>query len=96
MFDKMKELMEMKKQADKIKRELDSVSVEATDIRGIKIVINGSQNVQSIEIDEALLVAGNKKRFEADLMRSVNTAIRKSQNLAAQKMKAVMPGFPGL
>ncbi|MCA9408933.1 MAG: YbaB/EbfC family nucleoid-associated protein [Candidatus Omnitrophica bacterium] len=97
MFDKMKQVMEMKKQADRIKKELDASSVESNDVRGIKIVINGSQYIQSVEVDEAMLNAQNKSRFEADLMRSVNAAIKKSQNLAAQKMKALMPGgFPGL
>ena len=96
MLDKMKELWEMKKQADQIKKELDACSVEVNEVRGIKIVINGSQTVQSIEIDESLLQPINKKRFEQDVLRSINAAVRKSQNVAAQKMKNLMPGFPGL
>src|SRR3989338_8987280 len=39
MFDKMKALMEMKKQAEGLKRELDSVNIEVSEGRGIKIVI---------------------------------------------------------
>ncbi len=96
MFDKMKQLMEMKKQADQIKRELDASSVEVTEVRGIKIVINGSQDIQSLELDESLLGASNKSRLEGDLKKSLNAAIKKSQMLAAQKMKNLMPGFPGL
>lgn len=96
MFDKMKELMEMKKQADRIKKELDASEVEVNEISGVKIVINGSQNFQSLEIDETLVNNGNKKQLESDLLRSVNAAVRKSQNLAAQKMKAVMPGLSGM
>ena len=96
MFDKMKQLMEMKKQADEIKRELDACQIESNDVRGIKIKINGSQNIQSIEIDENLLKAENKTRFEADLARSFNAAIKKSQTVVAQKMKHMLPGgFPG-
>ncbi|MCK5083173.1 MAG: YbaB/EbfC family nucleoid-associated protein [Candidatus Omnitrophica bacterium] len=93
MFDKMKELMEMKKQADRIKRELDASIVEVNEVKGVKIVVNGSQNFQSLEIDETLVNAGEKGRLEKDLLRSVNAAIRQSQSLAAQKMKAVMPGL---
>lgn len=95
MFDKMKQLMEMKKQADRIKRELDSSTVEATE-GGIKIVMTGSQTVQSVVIDEANLKVENKSRLERDLTRAVNNAVKKSQALAAEKMKEVMPGFPGL
>ncbi len=93
MFDKMKELMEMKKQADRIKKDLDAATVEVTEVSGVKIVISGSQNFRSLEIDEALVNAKDKRRLEMDLLRSVNAAIRQSQNLAAQKMKAVLPGF---
>lgn len=93
MFDKMKQMMEMKKQADRIKKELDAVSVDVSDIRGIKIVISGAQEFRSIEIDEGLLGIDNKKRFEADLLKSLNTAIKKAQQVAAQKMMAAMPGM---
>jgi len=93
MLDKMKQLMEMKRQADVIKRELDAVTVDVQDVRGIRITINGSQNFRSIEIDETLLNAANKARLQADLLRSLNAAIGKSQGVAAQKMKSILPGF---
>lgn len=96
MIDKIKQLMEMKRQADQIKRELESVIVDVQDVRGIKITINGSQNFQSIEIDETLLTAVNKARLQADLLRSLNAAIGRSQGVAAQKMKFILPGFPGI
>jgi len=96
MFDKMKQLMEMKKQADRIKKELDACSIDIMEVQGIKLKINGSQRVQSIEIDEQHLRSENKQKLERDLLRSFNAAIAKAQNLAAQKMKDIMPGFPGL
>ena len=96
MFDKMKQLMEMKRQADQIKRELEIEREECQDVRGIKIVINGAQQVQSIAVDEKLLNPSQKSQFEKDLLRSVNAAIAKSQQMAAQKMKSMMPGFPGI
>jgi DNA-binding protein YbaB len=93
MFDKMKELVEMKKQADRIKRELDASMVEVNEVKGVKIIVNGSQNFQSLEIDETLMKAGDKRRLENDLLRSVNAAVQQSQKLAAQKMRAAMPGL---
>jgi len=95
MFGKMKELMEMKKQADKIKKELDASSVDVEEVQGINISINGSQKFQSIEINEEHLDVNNKAKFEKDLLRSINAAINKSQQVAAKKMQAVMPGFGG-
>ncbi len=96
MFDQMKKLMEMKKQADLIKKELDNTIVDVCDIKGIKITVNGSQSFKAIEIDEVLLKTGDKNKIERDILLSINAAINKSQNLATQKMKSLMPGIPGL
>ena len=87
MFGKMKELMEMKKQADRIKKELDAAYVDSEEVRGVKITINGSQSIQSISIDENYLSNSDKSRIERDLVRSFNSAVKKSQALAAEKMK---------
>ena len=97
MFDKMKQLMEVKRQADKIKRELDGMKVEVNDVEGIKLIVNGTQQVQSLEIDEALLTPQNKKKLESDLLKCLNLATTKSQSLAADKMKNMAGlNIPGL
>lgn len=93
MFDKMKQLMDMKKQADKIKGELDQVTVDVNEVQGIKIVMTGAQDFRSIEIDPNLLSPTNKNQFEKDLLKSVNAAIKKAQGVAAQRMASMMPGF---
>ncbi len=93
MFDKMKQLMDMKKQADRLKKELDAVTLDIAEVKGIKIAITGAQEIRSIEIDETLLSPANKKRLESDLMRSLNAATKKVQQVAAQKMMAAMPGL---
>ena len=43
MFDKVKKLMEMKKQADILKKELEATMIEVQETRGIKVVVNGAQ-----------------------------------------------------
>jgi len=83
--------MEMKKQADQIKRELDQITVEVNEVKGIKMAVSGSQNFRFVEIDQELLTPDNKGKLEADILKSVNAAIKKSQNAAAQKMAAFMP-----
>ncbi|MFT5388304.1 MAG: DNA-binding protein YbaB [Candidatus Omnitrophota bacterium] len=93
MFDKMKELMEMKKQADGIKKTLDKEIVEISDVRGIKIVVNGAQIIQSLEIEEVYYENNKRERLEKDMMRAFNTAIGKSQKIAAKKMQGMMPGM---
>lgn len=97
MLDQVKKVWEMKKQADILKKELEATILEVAETRGIKVVINGAQIFQSIDIEENLLNAGNKNRIQMDLLRSINTAVKRSQQAAANKMKN-MPGFnlPGL
>jgi len=97
MLDQAKKLWEMKKQADILKKELEATIIEVQETRGIKVVINGAQIFQSVDIEEGLLNAGNKNRIQMDLLRSINTAVKRSQQSAANKMKN-MPGFnlPGL
>ncbi|MDO8675739.1 MAG: YbaB/EbfC family nucleoid-associated protein [Candidatus Omnitrophota bacterium] len=97
MFDKIKQMMTLRKQADKLKKELELVIIEISDVRGIKVVVNGAQIFQSVDIDAGLLNAGNKNRLQMDLLRSINTAVKKSQQAAANKMRNT-PGLniPGL
>ncbi len=94
MLDKMKQLMEMKRQADQIKKELDAIVVETEEVRGIRIDITGSQVVRTLRIDPEMIRPENKERLEKDLLRSINAAVKKAQTTAAQKMAQVMPlGF---
>ena len=97
MFDQVKKMMEMKKQADILKKELEATIIEVQETSGIKVVVNGAQIFQSIDIEEGLLNAGNKNRIQMDLLKNMNTAVKRSQQAAANKMKS-MPGFnfPGL
>lgn len=97
MLDKLKQMMEIKKQAEQIKRELENTRLEMSEGRGIKITIDGVQRFHSIEITDDLLNTVNKEKFEIDLLRSINAAIGKSQAAAAQKMKEITGlNIPGL
>ncbi|MBF0619438.1 MAG: YbaB/EbfC family nucleoid-associated protein [Candidatus Omnitrophica bacterium] len=97
MFDQMKKLMELKKQADELKKELEKLIIEFNEVRGIKIKLNGAQMFQSIEIEDTWLDPKQKARFQVEFVRAVNMAIKKSQKEAAIQMQK-MPGLniPGL
>ena len=97
MFDQMKKLMEMKQQAEKIKRQLEATRVDINEVDGIHIVIDGAQRFHSIVIDEKLISSTRKENFERDLLKSLNKAIAKSQSMAADQMKGMMGlgGLPG-
>ncbi|HOD12686.1 MAG TPA: YbaB/EbfC family nucleoid-associated protein [Candidatus Omnitrophota bacterium] len=97
MFDQMKKLMEMKQQADKIKRQLETMRAEVQDVDGIQIVIDGAQRFHSITINEQLIDLKRKEALERDLVKSLNKAIARSQSMAADQMKGMMGlgGLPG-
>ena len=99
MFDKAKDLYRIQKEARRIKNELKNTHIEA-ETDGVTVTINGEQEVMKVEItDEAIQkAAGKKKDLEEALEKSFNKAIKRSQQIGAEKMKAIMGdmNIPGL
>lgn len=97
MFDQMKKLMELKKQADQLKKELEKIVIEYNEVRGIKIKLNGAQMFQSVEVEDSWLDPKQKGRFHTELVKAINMAIKKSQKEAAMQMqKSGGLNIPGL
>ncbi len=97
MFDKMKDLFTMQKKMQEVKRQLDSVTFEISSSDGVvKISMNGSQEVQSVAIKDNLTDV-EKSRLAAILKDTFNRAIKRSQEVAAEKMKdSIGFNLPGL
>ena len=90
----MKELFEMKKKMDEIKKELDGLTLESED-NLVKVTITASQEIKAVSI-KAELSATDKTKLEASLVETVNRAVRQSQKTAAQKMSVLTGlGMPG-
>jgi DNA-binding protein YbaB len=86
MFDKMKELMQLRSQMARIKKELDEVVIErisADDL--IKISISGSQEVSEVKINGDL-TKYDVSQLENILKDVINDAIKSSQREAANRM----------
>lgn len=93
MLDKMKALWDMQKKMQELKRELDGTTfeIESQD-KSVKIVMNGSQEIKDIKIQ-----ANDTGNLEAAVKDTCNRAIKRSQTIAAEKMKAVTGlNLPGL
>jgi len=97
MFDKMKQLMEMQKKMQEMKRELDNTIFEVASADGLlKVTMNGSQEVKEVRIQ------GNPKDLEKDALEKAmkdayNRAIKRSHDIAAEKMKNITGlNLPGL
>ena len=90
MFDKARQLYDLQKKARGIQKELRDTEVEAKAANGlVKIIFNGEQHIQSVEIDESLLSKENKHDLEKALQQAIAEAISRVQALAAEKMKGI-------
>lgn len=76
-FGQLKDLKKMRDQAMALQRELAAEKVEVEE-DGVKVVITGDQQIQTIEIE------GEKKE---KLVEVLNKAIKKSQEIAARKLQ---------
>ena len=89
MFDKVKQLGQLKKMRDQAMAIQKQLSAEELVIEedGVKIVITGDQKLKSLEID------GMTNDRVLDL---INKAIKKSQELAAKKLAEMSGGLTGM
>jgi DNA-binding YbaB/EbfC family protein len=95
MFEKAKAINELRK----IQAELAKESIEVEAGNGaVKVKINGEQKIQKVTLDEALIAEAELEKVEKWIESAVTQAITRSQQLAAEKMKAVAGGLglPGL
>ena len=99
MFDQVKKLMELKKQADTLKKELEKIVIDYNEVRGIKLKLNGAQMFQSLEIEDSWLDPKQRARLQVELVKAINMAIKKSQKEAAAQMQRSgglnIPGLTG-
>lgn len=95
MLEKAKALMELRKLQAQLAKEV--VEVEAGD-GAVKVEITGEQKIKKITIDPEQVNSENTERLERWIESAVTQAITKSQQIAAEKMKAVSGslGIPGL
>jgi hypothetical protein len=95
MFSKIKQIQELKSQANQIKKALAEESAEGSGAWGkIKITMDGNQEVKKVDIADDLL--GDKAKLEAGIAEATNDAIKKVQRVMAQKMSSLGMNFPGL
>lgn len=97
MFDKMKQLMDMQKKMQELKRELDNTTFEVSSSDDlVKITMSGSQEVRQVSIQREIKEI-EKLLLEKAIKDVYNSAIKRSQEVAAAKMKN-LTGFnlPGL
>ena len=83
----------------KVQEELGNAIVEATSGGGaVKVVMNGHQNVQSVEILPEAVNSEDVEMLQDLIVSAVNEAIAKSQEVANKQLSSLTGGLniPGL
>ncbi len=92
-MSKAGELMKLQQEAMKVKKELENTQIEA-EVNGLVITFNGEMKAEAVEFETDELIPGlsdsQKAALESAIMESVNKGIKKSQEIAAEKMQGVM------
>jgi len=81
-------MREMQKQAQELKKQMETEIIEY-EKDGIKIVMNGAQELQSISFDDDFDF-GDKEKVGEQLKNALNKATKESQKTVAKKMRGMM------
>jgi len=87
MFDKLKELNQLRKAQGEIQKELENILV-TSEKDGVKIVIRGDKKIEKVEID------GDDNKLFKDL---INTAMKEVDKKVEKQMRGRLSdlGLPG-
>ena len=97
MFNKLKEVKDMRDQAKQLQNQLSQESVIISAEGGkVNLVMDGNQTVVSLDIDPELLAPDKKDTLEKSLRGAFNDAVKKIQRVVAQKMQEGNIKMPNL
>lgn len=97
MFDKIKQLKNLRDQAMQMKAMLAQEVVSASAAGGkVSLTMNGNQEIINIDISEELLAPQKKDECEKALKEAFNDANNKVKHLMASKLQSSGFDLPGL
>jgi len=92
-FSKAWEMMKLQQEAMKIKKELENTIIEA-EVNWLVVSVNGEMKVEKVDFETNELISwlskAQKEALEKAIMEAVNKWVKKSQEVAAEKMQWVM------
>lgn len=97
----LKQVQKMQEDMARVQEELGQARIEGTAGGGaVRAVATGQGDLVEIKIDPGAVDPGDVSLLEDLVVAAVGEAIRKSRDLAAERMKAVtgglaIPGLPG-
>jgi len=97
MFDKLKQLKDLKEQAKQLEQNLaeEKVIVKSADGQ-VSLEMDGNQQLVSVEINPDLLAPEQKETLQADLKEAHDLGIKKIKTVIARKMYSSGMNLPGM
>ncbi len=83
-----KKMMKLQQEASKIKKELQNTLIES-EVDWLVITVNWEMKVEKVDFEDDKII-WNKEALEKAIMEAVNKWIKKSQEVAAERMQWVM------
>ncbi len=80
MFEQVKKLNELRKQGQRLKSEMERITVEVSEGK-VKILIRGDQQIERVEVD------GQERE---DLKKAFNKAVKESQKVVSKKLSGML------
>ena len=97
MINIMKQAQKMQKQMEEAQAQLEESSYTATSGGGaVEVTISGKKEITSIKFDPEVVDPDDIEMLEDLTMAAVNEAIRKIEEVSAQKMSKITGGMGGL
>ena len=91
----MKKVQEMQAKMQEMQKELENKTVEAESGGGmVKVIMNGKQIIQSIDIDPSLLSSDEKEVLYDLIKAALNQAKEKFEEMSAEEMKKITGWLP--
>ena len=88
MFNKLKQFKDLRSQAKTLQNALKEETVEV-EKHGVKIVMDGNQEIQNIDINTDMLSPDKKQNLEKAIKDANTQAIEKTKRVMAQKMQSM-------
>lgn len=95
MFSKLNQIKELRSQAKEMQKTLGQENEEVT-YGGVKLKMDGNQNLTACEIDPELLSRDKKQQLEKNIMKAHEDLIKKIHKVMAKKIKDSGYSLPNL
>ncbi|MBI4280999.1 YbaB/EbfC family nucleoid-associated protein [Candidatus Uhrbacteria bacterium] len=88
MFQKLKQIKDMRDKAKRVQRALEGKTAEGSGAWGkVKVTVSGNQEILSITIDPEFLKQADAAKVGEAVKEATNDGLKKAQRLMVEKMR---------